>query len=647
MMVEKARSDATGEHSRDNLSELHREWMQARAERRTSERDGLMPPRAPNISPLQVIYQAFPDAMRFVSGQITRVRDVVSARGEREDRLSDLVRRSLARRIYTELARRHAHDLARYERRAARQALAGAAEGGGGATAAGNAGDSFDPFDLILPGDASDGALADGMGAAAAGAARPPSPPAMPQEREISLIEVDDDATVRTRVFPRTVHCRRCGHFELLDPEHVPATLHCPCCREGMFRIEPIVFICGRCADVRELVPPTELRGNFRRPGVPGRVLGAPIHCPDCHRGHVHLEIHETNDVERWEWRCTACTSYRVTLQERCLRCVLPGADAESASVIFMKPVVASAPNALQALAYQEMFVGNQAVDLPGLRAAAAAARAAGWADAFDLDVGAPGTLVSGEDAAALADASLGRAYLVRDVWAVTACYGYKAGPSASHPQSHVDPDERLATFFRDPEGFARFRAFMHTTRGAALVLELDAEQVVERLAERNPGLAGQTLADLIRAEAAEIAHTEVRDLLQVGEGALPAYRALHAVEHALLMAAMRQLGTDTLGSRLFPAEAAIVLFEKSAVGRGGVVQLVNRGGGLVQLLHAAQDFMAGCIQGCVDGCPSCVYVRDQHCGHPLDELGAGWLPANALLSRAGAAAILLPEGMR
>src|SRR6266478_5110721 len=199
-----------------------------------------MPPHVPNISPLQVIYQAFPDAIRFVGGQITRVRNVVSSRGEREDRLSDVVRGLLARRIYVELTRRHAHDMIRYERRAARQA-AGVVAGGVGAPRDAGAEAIFDPFDLLPPDEAArQPELMDGGAEAGMPPARAPAAPGIPQEREISMIEVDDDATVRTRVFPRTVHCQRCGHFELLNPERVPPTLSCPCCDGGTFRIEPI-----------------------------------------------------------------------------------------------------------------------------------------------------------------------------------------------------------------------------------------------------------------------------------------------------------------------------------------------------------------------------------------------------------------------
>jgi hypothetical protein len=71
------------------------------------------------------------------------------------------------------------------------------------------------------------------------------------------------------------------------------------------------------------------------------------------------------------------------------------------------------------------------------------------------------------------------------------------------------------------------------------------------------------------------------------------------------------------------------------------VVQLVNRGPGLVRLIDATRDRMMGCAQGCQDGCPACVYIKDPHCSQPVEELGKAWLPPNSLLSRRGAAGIL------
>src|SRR2546422_7619073 len=52
-----------------------------------------------------------------------------------------------------------------------------------------------------------------------------------------------------------------------------------------------------------------------------------------------------------------------------------------------------------------------------------------------------------------------------------------------------------------------------------------------------------------------------------------------------------------SIGSRLFPGAPAVVLFEKASVGRGGVVQLVNRGRGLLELIRAARDLVLGCAR--------------------------------------------------
>src|SRR5690606_17351379 len=147
------------------------------------------------ISPLQVIYGAFPDAVRFVGGQLTRVRDVQNPEGERTDTLGHRVREAVARRISQELRGITEHENTRLQRYTARRGQAD--EGGADAR----------ELDLILP------ALFDAQPAGppggGAGPAAPIAAPPSIRARDIGLIEVTEDARVRTRVFPRSVHCQR------------------------------------------------------------------------------------------------------------------------------------------------------------------------------------------------------------------------------------------------------------------------------------------------------------------------------------------------------------------------------------------------------------------------------------------------------
>jgi hypothetical protein len=312
-----------------------------------------------------------------------------------------------------------------------------------------------------------------------------------------------------------------------------------------------------------------------------------------------------------------------------------------------MQAIPATAPNALQALVHQQMFVGNSEVNVATLRASADR-EAQRWPDAFALDLVEPGrggkSPIGADGLAVLEEACVASAYLANKVQAFTTVYGYKAGAAAGHRLTPVESDERLSRFFSDPEGIARFLAFCVSTQGAALVIEFDPVCVIERLSELDPSLSGVTLEAAIGAEAAAMQAQEVPALLNVEGSEHLVYRSLHALEHALLTSAMQQIGSDMLGSRLFPEAGTIVLFERAPIGRGGVVQLVNKGPGLVSLIERARDQMLGCAQGCVDGCPSCVYVRESHCNQPVEELGRSWLPWNSLLSRRGAARILSSE---
>src|SRR5437899_896088 len=82
-----------------------------------------MPSRRQTLSPLQVIFTAFPDAVRYVTGQMARVRDVSNATGDRRDQLSVRVREAVARRISGELRRREQHEQLRQRGFAGTQAI--------------------------------------------------------------------------------------------------------------------------------------------------------------------------------------------------------------------------------------------------------------------------------------------------------------------------------------------------------------------------------------------------------------------------------------------------------------------------------------------------------------------------------------------
>lgn len=581
------------------------------------------------ISPLQVIFTTFPDAVRYTGTAMTQVRDISNPEGERRDALSIRVREELARRMDLELLSREAHEALQQQSFAARQVAQ--AQTGGPAER-----------DDVLP-DFFDDAVATANGAA-------PAPGTPPQNQvrgrlranDISVIEVTDDALVRTRIFPRSVHCNSCGHFLLLDPNHPPSSLRCSCCGEGRLVIEPIIFICGRCGERRELMPPGERfgTGGRRKRRRINENVGTPPRCSECNTGHIHLEKHGTNTVSRWQWACNNCSNFVENVQDPCGACAVPSAPGIASSYILMQAIPAAASNALQPLVQQQMFVGNQEVQISTLRQEAERSRHE-WADSFFLPTAIQGGVISGEDSRRLRDACLSDAFLVDRVRAVTTTYGYKAGGIASHPQTPVDPGDRMARFFRDPEGFARFLAFCVSTQGAALVLEFDRARIMDRLTSLSRSLSGLSLADAFSAEGAAIRGREIRDLLVASGQDLFVYRSLHALEHSLLSSATQLIGNEALGSRLFPAEGTIVIFERVPIGRGGVVQLVNRGPGLVSLIDAARDRMMGCAQGCQDGCPACTYLRDAHCNHPLEELGKPWLPPNSLLSRRGGCCIL------
>src|SRR5688572_13156738 len=88
--------------------------------------------RSPRISPLQVIFTSFPDAVRYIGGHMSRVRDVSNPDGDRRDQLSVRLRQALAVSISAELIRVDQHEADRQLRFTARHAAPAGADTGGG-----------------------------------------------------------------------------------------------------------------------------------------------------------------------------------------------------------------------------------------------------------------------------------------------------------------------------------------------------------------------------------------------------------------------------------------------------------------------------------------------------------------------------------
>lgn len=320
------------------------------------------------------------------------------------------------------------------------------------------------------------------------------------------------------------------------------------------------------------------------------------------------------------------------------MTCIVPRAADARASMVFMNALPAAASSAFQGLVSEQMFVGDQPVDLRTLEGEAEGQRD-DWTDAFSLDTAANSGAIGQSELDNIRASCIDSAFLVDGVRVFTTVYGYKAGGVAGHPQTPIDDHERFAWLFEDPEGLTRFLAYCVASKGAALVLEFEKSSVAQRL-----GLESNDYDGKAAAEQDLIGNRNLTQLLREANTDLVLYKSMHAVEHALLSAAMQQIGTEALGSKLFFRDAAILLFERSQLDRGGVIQLVNRGIGLSKLVDAARDLSLGCAQGCLDGCPACAFLRDAFCIQPVEELRQFWLPANSLLSRQGASQILMSE---
>lgn len=579
--------------------------------------------RPNRISPTAVVFTAYPNAFRNIANAIVRIKSISHPEGELRNRRVRYVLERIAERMTQEYARvEQHHQEAQRRRRHHSQSSSATSKDA-------TLDDIFGEVEILEDRSEGEGEEIHPIRASS-----------------LSFILVDDDSNIRTRIFPRSFHCQACGHFAAINAEHPPASLVCPCCQQAYLVQEPIVFMCARCANVRELAPKgDQIKQDVRRLRRLESFLGGPPDCPDCNNGHIHLEKHDTNSIQQWEWYCTNCSAFDEIVQEQCLECYMPRGQDQSTppSMIFMNAFPAAAPSALRPLIDVQMFIRDVPLDPESILATA---RETGqdWPDYYEVQ-GSNSNLDNGQ-LERVATACISNAYLLDRIGVVTSVYGYRAGGIANHPITPVGEDDRLAKFFSDPDGFTQYICYGMINEGAALLLELDKPLIMDRLSRIDPALRALSYDQLVRRNRLTLNGMPLGDILKP-EGydrQFLLFRSLHAMEHALLTSAIQRIGNEVLGSILFLDAGVLVIYEREPIGRGGVVQVVNRGPGLIALLDAAADLVVGCAQGCADGCPACIYVRDSHCQYRYEDWGRTWIPSNTLLSRTGARNILVPE---
>ncbi|NWJ47032.1 MAG: hypothetical protein HXX08_14310 [Chloroflexi bacterium] len=586
------------------------------------------------LSPAAVIFKVYPDAFWNSSNAITKVVYIDNADGDTRNRMITHVLQRLAQHLTREHDKVELHFQEQQRRRNLQQLQLSTTT-----SAADNGEQDFDFSEIFgdLP------LMEEDLDTTIDATQFPPV-----RASHISFILVNEQAKVRTKLYPRTFHCKYCGHFLALNPARPPLNLTCPCCRHDQLIQEPIVFGCARCANVIELFPKGERSNSTptnRRTINIDNFLGTPPPCPECSSGHIHLEKHNTNNLVSWQWKCNSCKQYLENVQELCLKCYLPKENSDDKTdITFMSAFPASASNALHPLVDVQMFLKDEPLE-PATFPTAAIESAQNWADYFELKplANITNSILDLDKIEVIENACISNAYLLNRVRVVTTIYGYQAGDIMKHPRSPVQLPDRLARFFRDPEGLTDYQCFGMINEGSALVIELDKSKIIERLSQLYPYIT-TSYNDLLQTEREELGIIPLRELLQpisLQHNQFPLISALHALEHAILINAHRQIGNEVLGSILFPQAGVILLYERESIGRGGVVQLINRGQGLVKLILAATDHVNGCAQGCFDGCPSCSYINDMYCQYHQEDFNNRWLPPNILLSRTGGRSIL------
>lgn len=430
----------------------------------------------------------------------------------------------------------------------------------------------------------------------------------------VELLEIGENTTVKASIWPRTVRCGQCDHYEFLDASS-RQTLSCSDrgCSGTLYQY-PIVFVCPRCASVDPLQPQAVSLDE-------GHV--GPIACADCADGHYHL--HHDSSLTTAEFRCSSCGDSH-DIERYCPECHIPSDESGNGGApSVMKPTPVDASSIVSPMSKSALYLQDEHISLDALHAT--------------YDSRMPDPYAWGLDELGQAEREILRdfwgltdLFTVPNVTSLTAVYGYQTRVSAQG--TDISDAERLTQTFDHRNNMKR--AYVVRTTGRGLVFDFDVERLYAFVADSNDTLEADNYEELASGELAAIEQTTVKDLVD-GNHELLLVPLLHALEHGLYDAAGQEIGMDdVLGSKLLVEDGAVILYEREEVGAGGLAQLTldESGGVLKKFLRNASEQLAHCGQLCTDGCPSCIYIDDFHCRPYLPTEVSQWIPPNALLDR-------------
>ncbi|MHA1250993.1 MAG: hypothetical protein ACTSRP_13455 [Candidatus Helarchaeota archaeon] len=450
---------------------------------------------------------------------------------------------------------------------------------------------------------------------------------------QIRLIEIQDDTYLEAKVFPKSYHCWKCGHYLVLNSNY-HGNFKCSCCNNGILEQEALIFICPICADVLPIYPWWERH--------PQEIQNKVFQCPDdgC-EGHIHLFIN-TENLMKSSWNCNVCNTnffnnsskFAKTKERRliqyCKKCGVYSKFKENSLKIQMKLKPTTARLFIPFI-YESITVNNESLNKQNLEENLKQLHNNNDPLYWNLEEKIHIlNLIKNKFA-------IKNIYFIKNIKTFNAVFGYQ---SALQNNLNIEP---IPNFFKSGRIYNIY-FFEHIGNG--LVIELDLERIEYNLSKLLDIKKKINYRQIIDHLIHRIENDRIQVILNDNESIeFKLLKALHTFNHILLQNVFKRIGLEYFRSKILLKDGLILLYEIDDISTGGLYQLTLETDPIIEILELffeCEISIKNCIHDCDDYCKQCSFIDDYYCRPFINEEITRWIPSNAFLSRKLAKDLLL-----
>ncbi|AJA92790.1 hypothetical protein A7X95_04610 [Candidatus Nitrosopelagicus brevis] len=407
--------------------------------------------------------------------------------------------------------------------------------------------------------------------------------------------------------FPKGLNCKRCGHYEILNPDK-KTDWKCPICKQNELEQIPRYFSCNKCGNVKDVSP----MENFTDPTF------------SCRNHHGPIKLKMNSQGSKWKWICES-GNHEDPVMGFCQVCKARTGTATKMDLI--------PSNRSQLIAARKNFIlfGESKNEIP---------------ESSDSSWSIKDSSIDEELQILINSFGITNIEKIDQVQNNDVIFGTTTYDATSVPN--------LFRKFNRSENQNEYSVYLNQTVGKGILVRFDKKKLTsivlqflikQELSGTDKAQIEKFLGDIETASESEINEMyswlcsklkDDDDKLDKDSDFSVLFKILHTFEHSLTKnaALVTGLENETFTGTVLTELGAVLIYENKNVSAGGA-DFLTLDDNLKTWIFRSKTQLVNCSNDCEDGCAKCVFHSDPNC-HPTwqREFPKTWVIPNSLLTR-------------